>query len=481
MIHPALVAAAGLVVLALSCACGEDKQDGGSGGGGSAGAGATSAGSGGIAATGGTSGTGGAGGTGGAPACPPSAPPAGVPPGWVEFSDYSCKCRFYVPGPAAKPLDPVEWEACPQQPGPQNASCRRMKTPWTNASGASIATFPYFWRDTSTDTTYLQCDRIHVGDNKWVRYRVVADTAGTVLSAVLEPGYEGCGLLDAGLQGGRYLFGALGESASAPIQGSEGALGGKFGEAPSVVIKQPMDPKNHTSWRMTSEWILRWRAGLFARPWDSNTELTVFDIGKDPEGLIPTNVQGIGKAVFFEVDGGGFKGIMAWTEAAGLTPIQRFYGDNTQGAGNFATDGVDMVWFYGKGKDTSTLLIYPERSVMTAPFSTDPATVQKTMRRLRSDPGNFGVYPYAVGCGHAARTVYSGPVGDPTGVDLFVVRLKDGVSWIIKSTPSIQGAQFLSPMGITCDEIFTKFQFVDDSVSIVRIRLGSLGPGTPPD
>ncbi len=473
-------------MLVLGCGCGEDSSSqpgGGGGGGGAAAAGSGGQIWGGSGGTGNASGSGGSSGTGAVGGCPPKPFPNEVPEGFEEFTDYSCDCRFYVPGPKAKPLAPVEWEACPQNPGPQNTSCRRMKTPWTKTFNLSMTGAASFWHDRAKDKSYLQFDRVHVDDLVGVRYRLVADAEGPILTALLErtPGSEGCGLTDAGLQGGRYLFRALGESIYGPIQGSEGALGGKFGEAPSTVIKQPMDPKNKTVWRMTSEWIIRWRAGLFARPWEGGPEVTVYDIGKDPEALTPSNVQGIGKDIFFEVGSGGFRGTMAWTKSGGLAPILRFFGDKDQGTSMFGTDGVNMVWFYGKGKGNSSLLVYPERSVMTAPYSTDPATVAKTARRLRSDPGQPIPFPYAVGCGHAARTIYSGPEGNPTGVDLFVVRLKDGVSWVIQSTPSNQGAQFLAPMGITCDEIFTKFQFVDDAVSIARIRLDSLGPGTPPD
>jgi hypothetical protein len=139
-----------------------------------------------------------------------------------------------------------------------------------------------------------------------------------------------------------------------------------------------------------------------------------------------------------------------------------------------------MVWTYGKDKPPTSEFEYGTRSVMTAPYTTEPQVLAQTEKRLRSDPGQLSPYPYGIGCGYAARPI-SRAKGSSTSTDLMVVRLSDGVSWFIESPPLDQGFKFLPALGITCDEIVTRVQFPDDAVTIVRIPLDSLGPGIAPD
>ena len=111
---------------------------------------------------------------------------------------------------------------------------------------------------------------------------------------------------------------------------------------------------------------------------------------------------------------------------------------------------------------------------MTSPFTTDAAALQP--RRLRSEVGNgFATSRPQVGCGYAAREIYDG---------IRIVRLSDGVSWML---PSQQGSTWLwnEPLAVTCTELFAMVAADGDAgwqdVGIARVRLDSLGPGTPPD
>lgn len=61
------------------------------------------------------------------------------------------------------------------------------------------------------------------------------------------------------------------------------------------------------------------------------------------------------------------------------------------------------------------------------------------------------------------------------------MRLSDGLSWIVRAPPFSSGVQFMSVLGLTCDEVFVKVQFPDEVNAIVRIRLDSLGAGIAPD
>lgn len=260
-----------------------------------------------------------------------------------------------------------------------------------------------------------------------------------------------------------------------------GFIGGKIGQNPDFAAALPREQYHHASWRMTSEWVIRWKSGLHGRRWGETEEVSVYAPSKDIEGLAPHNVGGVGANVFFRAGGGAVSAVMVWKETEGVQSLVRYPGDPTRAAANFGTDGADMVWTYGEGQGTETLKW--TRSIMTAPLSTNPDTVANTARRLRSDPGQFMVDGFVVGCGHAARQVSDTNYAEPekSTQDLLIVRLADGVSWRVKMPPLSEGAGFMSALGLTCDEVFANAHFTGTPGAIVRIRLDSLGPGMAPD
>ena len=71
--------------------------------------------------------------------------PPEVPDGWIEWTDWSCDCRLYIPGSKAAMPAAVEWEPCPPAFG--DVDCRRMK-PWTTAK---VATAVRAWADKNPD------------------------------------------------------------------------------------------------------------------------------------------------------------------------------------------------------------------------------------------------------------------------------------------------------------------------------------------
>lgn len=197
------------------------------------------------------------------------------------------------------------------------------------------------------------------------------------------------------------------------------------------------------------------------------TEVT--SLATDPENLQISDIVLSGDAAFWDANDSLQAAIGSWDPAHGTRQLVRFLGDHTKGAGGLGTDGKDMVWSYGEGKqpgdDIST---YPTRSIMTAPFTTDPAALKP--RRLRSQPGEtIGVTTWVLGCGYAAHV---------SGLGAIVVRIADGVSWVLPSnypdfTPK-------TPIGLTCDDVFV-MGTLNGKIDIGRFRLDSLGPGTPPD
>ena len=135
-------------------------------------------------------------------------------------------------------------------------------------------------------------------------------------------------------------------------------------------------------------------------------------------------------------------------------------------AANLGTDGIDMVWSEGEGKEPGqTSAEFPIRRIMTAPFTSDPD--QLDARRLREQPGKVSqVWPWVVGCGFGAF--------DNQGQKL-VVRLSDGWMWTVPTFPG-----FSRPIGVTCEHVILRATLPTHS-TLVRIRLDSLGPGLEPD
>lgn len=466
------------VALSLARGCGSEDRAGpvaGSGGGAADGGGSGGTGivwGGGSSGNGGTN-SGGGGASGGTAGCPGPEPQYDGPPDWERFTGY-CDCPIWLPGKNGKMPEPVQWEPCPT-PGPLNPSCLRMTTPWTKTTNLSISTFPSFWFDNVGNRAVLQFGRVFLDDDTQRQLRLIADLDGPVLNAFYE-GSAKCGLSDGSVGGGRFAFNVGPPPPPAPGQ-SEGVIAGKIGDSiPDTSLTSPVE-ELYAVWRASSDWLVRWRAGLTGRHWGSSEVIEIQKAALDPEGEPPYGPRPVGSAVFWEVGGLTKHGVVSWTEASGQQSLIRWLGDYTQGAGNFNTDGTDMVWSYGKDKAPNAWE-YPNISIMTAPFTTDPAVRKATEKRLRSDPGQLGVTPFGMGCGHASRTFYDKTTDT---VDLLVVRLSNGVSWVVKSPPISTGVKFIDALGTSCDDVFAQVQFPDEANAIVRIPLSALGTGIPPD
>lgn len=482
-VFAATVLAALGVASAHGCSGDDDPREsngatGGDSGSPSGGSGGLVWGGGGSSAASGSGGAGGSsGGAAGSGGCPGPAPPD-APPNWERFPGY-CECAFYYPGAKGKMPDAVEWEPCPT-PAPLNPSCQRMRTPWTNVKNA-MPVGNQFWFDQSSGKSYLMLGRNGIGDDpsSKLRYRLIAETEGPVVNAFFDDSLK-CGLSMEGLNGARYAY-WVGPSAQPGPNQTEGVIAGQVGSAPDTVLSFPVGSL-HMDWRVTSSWLVRWSSGgLHARTWGSSTEITVQQASLDPEGYPAYGPRGAGDSLFWEVGDLKYHGIMSWTQAVGGRSLVRYLGDYTQGAGNFATDGVHMVWTHGEGKAPNDWE-YPKRSVMTAPFTTDPDAVKQTAKRLRSDPGQIGLDWFVVGCGYAARVYYENTdAGAGASQDLMIVRISDGMSWIYDAPALSTGFRLDGVLGITCDEVFAHAQFPDDAVTIIRVRLDSLGPGIAPD
>jgi hypothetical protein len=238
---------------------------------------------------------------------------------------------------------------------------------------------------------------------------LVADGDGPVHSAVLRhhPGVAdptsqtGCAIASQDIREDRYLLAPRGKDASfGELSAEAGVLGGSLELAPELLYQDSSG--RGTSWRCGSQWLARLDGSFSftAHPWDMSEELLITSPATDPDGYKVTQPRVSGDAVFWSASNLYGGGIMVWDKAHGTRPFVRWPGDQTRAADNLGTDGVDMVWSEGEGKEPSATE-YPIRRIMTAPFTSDPAAL--VPRRLRSQPGQISsVYPWVVGCGYAA-------------------------------------------------------------------------------
>ena len=413
--------------------------------------------------------------------CDAMAPHPAVPEGWERWNGWSCDCPLFLPGTTGQMPPPIEWEPC-KETVTAGLSCRRMKHTWNETGPNTLSFFPKMSIDPTSGAPLLSFGRLFYEGNPDVVYRIVAEADGPVRNAFMKvnPAGKGCGVYEEALNEGRYVSRAYGDTWDGPVTDPnvplvEGAVAGHVGETePSTVLKLP--PGLPSTWSASSQWLVQWTNTQVAWSWDLKSKHTVYDPATDPDHLPGWRPFPIGEDVMVEVGDGRPAGVMTWNVNDGLRPLIRWYGDANQAAGNFGTDGKDMVWTYVAGKDLGSAK-YETMSVMTAPFSTSAAEVEATSRRLRSDVKGFEPDGWVVGCGYAARGV---GLSAPLNNALFIVRLSDGVSWTLPGRLAPNGEHWGNVLGITCDEVFATMD-TDLTVRILRLRLDSLGPGTPPD
>jgi hypothetical protein len=342
-----------------------------------------------------------------------------------------------------------------------------MKHAW-NEDGIAIGIFPKM--DTSGDVPLIAFSRLWVDGDIDRAWRLVAEPDGAIRTAMLQvnAAKKECGISEEAVNEGRYLF----RTRYGDVE--EGFLAGPAKHGPAeTVLHQEQDPNVLSAWSISEDWIVQRRGDRIAWTWDLQTQHMVHTGAKDPDGLRGFLTTVIGKDVFVQVGDSLPRGVVTWNLEQGSRPLIRWVGDATRGAGMFGTDGKDMVWTYVEGPLGDYK--YEKMDVMTAPYTTEASQVQA--RCLRSDVKAFDPHSWVVGCGYAARPA---GLGEPYHASLHVVRLADGHGWLLSGNLEPPRMQWSIPLGITCDELFTTVS-IEYRTRIVRIRLDSLGPGTPPD
>jgi len=418
----------------------------------------------------------------GQPKCPQRPKPPDVPEGWEEYPVMDCKYRLYVPPSEDLLPPPLTWETCTQDLGPGDYDCRQLKVDWPTDLEAPYAIGGNAPAYVAPDgKVVIQLAKMYEREGATGRERalmsIVVDADGPVRQAFWTDYQTGqipsLWFTQRGVAPGKSSWvvmewsgGSLVRSVS--IGGDDKVL------APPVLLDVLASDPDPATVVAGSEYYVETGYDFRVRSWDGT------DKGFAAKGAgAYSPPTWVGPTLLFAFESSPTYRIWRWTEQDGSKELVGFGADTTKGAGFPGSDGKDLVWIQGENlgpNDTD----FPTRSVMTSPFSTDPAQIQP--RRLRSwGPTYVGtpVVAPVVGCGLAALGSFF-PATEPDPGGVLIVRLSDGVSWLIRPPP--QPGPFWSwPIAITCEEVFTMFRGSNGLDTIRRVRLDSLGPGDPPD
>ena len=153
--------------------------------------------------------------------CAPKPLPAEVPEGWVEDLDWSCKCRFYVPGSKAVLPAPIAWTPCTALP--EGIDCKVMVTNWSDL--VTPIALGYVGFDHNRDGSAIIGFR-RITTTSWLD--LIADADGPVRTAMLrvpESAKPGCYFGTDSVNEGKFLYSAHGDDTGGKQSTDEGSIG----------------------------------------------------------------------------------------------------------------------------------------------------------------------------------------------------------------------------------------------------------------
>ncbi len=412
--------------------------------------------------------------------------PSHVPPNWVEFTEWSCERPFYIPTSTDDMPEPIQWEPCSDKVN-ASLSCRSMKLTWPhNDSPITWARREdRVWVDEQGHALLAFARNSYVPPAPGWHMALIADVDGPVRFAIMYPQATAIGamLRSSELVDGHFTIMVRGDGESNAYESTkQGVLIGEVGKLRPRLLAR-YDTTSVLSWTGGRKWVERQVAPQienWLHPLDGGEPFLLTSRATDPDQGSPSPSFFFKDIVTLDVGNLRSIGVMVYDEAKGLRPLVREYGNREEGDQNLGTDGNFLVWTHGSDHPPDKESIYPTRSIMVSPFTTEASEVQP--RRLRSDPNQASDDNFVVACGFAARNA-----GGRDG--LLVVRLSDGWSWLIPSNDTAGNRWLWSyPIGMTCDEIFVVYaetRKIGDASPLVpniaRVRLDSLGPGMAPD
>lgn len=255
-----------------------------------------------------------------------------------------------------------------------------------------------------------------------------------------------------------------------------GALCGRIGyRRPSQAWWVRNDDDRTGEYIPSRDWLVRWSIGaVYARGWnDDPPEFLVASQEDDPDYLPPSSgaIFIVNGSIIMAFGRSGMSAYMVWGRDNGLRPLIR---DNIadNGAAAMGYDGQQLVWTSGVGRPpgytVAQMYAHDKYYLMTAPFSTDAATLAATSRVVAEEVAG-SIYDFErrwrAACGYAAHLNYNS--------QLTVHRLSDGATWVV---PKLPNPVFWSEVvGVTCTEILASAYVVFPEQELLRIPITSLG------
>jgi len=382
--------------------------------------------------------------------------------GWVGLQGFDRACGIYVaPSPTAKNFPSrLTWEPCDARvTGMDGGSlaCRQI------VGGTAYVASAFVNRASQSVTLPILRARGSQSLN------FVADADGAVRQAfVTQPPLCGTdAFASVSSTSIIYTLEELSSDQSHVVR--DGALGGPLDAMPKM-LRVNADPGTVGYVAGANEFVESGAIGFDTASWLDGHRLDSISssgTGQSGEYLFQ------GDIFFFSVDDLNYGRIELYRSGVGTIDFISFGDDLNNYAADLGTDGTDMVWTEASGHPGGGTNPWTTINIMTASYTTNPAAILK--HRLRSEVRNLGDVPFTVGCGYAAHEIST-----PAGTGVRVVRISDGQSWSLFNTTSPL-LTWNAAVAITCTEIFVNFNFAAASSNLARIRLDSLGPGTPAD
>lgn len=395
--------------------------------------------------------------------------PASVPESWVPWT-CAPGCVFWIPPDPASLPAPIQWRSCPA--AAELDDCRMMVTDWSDGEDDALGRFDL---DFVAETGRLQFMRLAVngsGDGNSYIEHVVGDVDGDLDFAMRSGWQSSCNVGPRGVSENAFAFSTRG-----PEKDVDALMIGALGELDPIMPYRDATSPGISSWYLGAEWLIKQDYGDVVTAYahhDMSSGTLLYQPSMNPEAAgFGSQPLFFGRDILFQSGNLVTASIWAYDDQRGTHPLISFVGDGTRGAANVGSDGKDMVWTYGEGKTPPYAFgLYPTVSIMTAPFTTDPAALRP--RRLRSDM-NLGIgtkeIQFAVGCGFAGRMLADQRVE--------IVRIEDGGAWVLDRHDLWEYGPVL---GFTCEEVFvTAFDHEEKTPNVARISLASLGEPLPPD
>lgn len=406
----------------------------------------------------------------------PSSPALPTMDGWSPWPDYAPWCDVYTAtDPSALP--PITWEPCLASSEPWAASCQHMRLDWPVPPRLGMHVSPDSQAIVNSDGSV---DLVTTREANGDVVRIIVDADGPVRNAVRATAHD-CSVVNAHSYGGHFAFQILTSEATGQIDSrSGGAMGGAIGERPQLMFRyQDNDPSHsYVAGPPGIVDVSRYQLRTWADP------ATAIQIPTSPEdvGLFTNEWFFVGETFHWNTGSLALSRQKFWTASQGTQTFLTAGEDFLHGYGDLASDGVQMVWHEGDRTDYTQ--VYPRLSIVVSNYTTDPSTAQRRVFRSNITGNGFGTTPWVVGCGYAARSSTLEPTPGNFIVATVIVRLSDGVMWQLPDDPAFP-IGWRRPLALTCTEFFGLVQEpgIDGailSMNIARVRLDSLGPGTPP-